>query len=107
MANGPSSRLSFESYFRLSVSLGRLFLVLGDVNQWPEKGNPRILVRKESERLTVSFDDLTRASLHFRIVGTQTEVSVRHELCQSVDQVEQWKKYWNDLITDLGERLGQ
>jgi hypothetical protein len=101
----PDSRLSFESYFRLPVTLGRLFLVLGDIGQWPSEGSPRLLVRKENERLTISFDDLTRASVHFRTVGEFTELAIRHELCVDAQQVEGWKAYWQNLAVDLNERL--
>ncbi|MFM5904078.1 MAG: hypothetical protein ACKOOD_03215 [Microbacteriaceae bacterium] len=101
----PEGRQSFESYFRLPVTLGRLFLVLGDIGQWPSQGSPRLLVRKENERLTISFDDLTRASVHFRTIGEFTELAIRHELCIDDQQVERWKAYWQALVTDLNERL--
>lgn len=96
----------FELTLRVQSQLARVFLILGDISQWPTEHNPRMLVRKDLERVTIAFDDMTRASVKFLSAGEATEIVVLHELCKSQDQVDSWRNYWFTLIESLKSRLG-
>jgi hypothetical protein len=65
-----------------------------------------MLVRKDLERLTMAFSDMTRASIGFSSAGESTDVVVFHELCKSQEQVDSWRNYWFTLIESLKSRLG-
>ncbi len=85
----------------------RLFVILGDILQWPEKGEPRMLLRKEPTRVQVSFSDATRATITFNRgdePGTAT-LSVHHDLCTDGDQVRSWKTYWRNHMRALKKRV--
>ena len=85
----------------------RLFVILGDVSQWPAKGEPRMLVRKEPTRVQVSFDDATRATIGFERgaePGTAL-LRVHHDLCIDGNQVRSWKTYWRNHMLALKKRV--
>ncbi|NDH64901.1 MAG: hypothetical protein EBY26_00665 [Microbacteriaceae bacterium] len=96
----------FELSFRVSVPLSRVFVILGDVSQWPAERGPRMLVRKELDRVTLAFADMTRASVTFSSSGESTDIVVSHELCKNQQQVDDWRDFWFTLIDDLKKRLG-
>ena len=96
----------FELSFRISVELSRIFVILGDISQWPPDNNPRMLVRKDLDRVTMAFGDMTRASVSFVSAGEFTDIVVFHELCKNQEQVDGWRDYWFTLIDNLKQRLG-
>ena len=106
-AGGPDRGLrEFELTLRVQSQLARVFLILGDISQWPTEQNPRMLVRKDFERVTIAFDDMTRASVKFLSAGEATQILVLHELCKSQEQVDSWRNYWFTLMESLKSRLG-
>jgi hypothetical protein len=85
----------------------RLFVILGDISQWPEKGEPRMLSRKEPTRVQVSFSDATRATITFNRgeePGT-AKLNVHHDLCVDGNQVRSWKTYWRNQMLALKKRV--
>ena len=85
----------------------RLFVILGDISQWPAKGEPRMLSRKEPTRVQVSFDDATRATIVFERgeePGTSL-LKVHHDLCLDAAQVRSWKTYWRNQMQALKNRV--
>jgi hypothetical protein len=85
----------------------RLFVILGDTSQWPTKGEPRMLSRKEPTRVQVSFDDATRATIVFergQEPGTAL-LKVHHDLCLDGNQVRSWKTYWRNHMQALKNRV--
>ena len=96
----------FELSFRVSVPLSRIFVILGDISQWPAEQEPRMLVRKELDRLTMAFGDMTRASVTFTSSGDSSDIVVFHELCKSQQQVDGWRDFWFTLRENLKKRLG-
>ena len=96
----------FELSFRIAVPLSRIFVILGDISQWPTEQEPRMLVRKELDRVTMAFGDMTRASVSFNSAGESTDIVVFHELCKNQQQVDGWRDYWFTLIENLKKRLG-
>ena len=85
----------------------RLFVILGDIEQWPPAGNPRMLSRKEPISVQVSFDDATRALVRFER-GEQpgtAKLVVHHDLCKDGHQTRSWKAYWKGHFKALGQRV--
>jgi hypothetical protein len=85
----------------------RLFVILGDISQWPEKGEPRMLSRKEPTRVQVSFSDATRATISFNRGDepSTAKLSVHHDLCIDGNQVRSWKTYWRNQMLALKKRV--
>ena len=96
----------FELSFRITVELSRIFVILGDISQWPVEQEPRMLVRKDLDRVTMAFGDMTRAGITFKSAGESTDILVIHELCKNQQQVDGWRDYWFTLIENLKKRLG-
>ncbi len=85
----------------------RLFVILGDIEQWPPAGNPRMLSRKEPISVQVSFADATRALVKFER-GEQpgtAKLVVHHDLCKEGHQTRSWKAYWKGHFKALGQRV--
>ena len=96
----------FELEYGFEAPLARVFLILGDIQQWPADQNPRMLVRKDLERVGIGFADMTRATLTFAPgAASATRVRIRHELCKSDEQVRQWQAYWAELAKTIRGRL--
>jgi hypothetical protein len=95
----------FEESFTCDPT--RLFVILGDISQWPAKGEPRMLSRKETTQVQVSFDDATRATIVFergQEPGTAT-IKVHHDLCIDLAQIRSWKTYWRNQMQALKNRV--
>jgi hypothetical protein len=96
----------FELEYGFEAPIARVFVILGDIHQWPAENEPRMLVRKDLERVGIGFADMTRATLNFSAgAASATRVRIRHELCKSDDQVRAWQAYWAELAKSIRERL--
>jgi len=85
----------------------RLFVILGDIDQWPPAGSPRMLSRKEPKSVQVSFADATRAQVSFER-GDQpgtAKLVVHHDLCKDGHQTRSWKAYWKGHFKALRQRV--
>ena len=96
----------FELDYGFEAPIARVFVILGDIHQWPEEQSPRMLVRKDLERVGIGFADMTRATLTFAPgAASATRVRIRHELCKSDEQVRMWQAYWAELAKSIRDRL--
>ncbi|MEY4296547.1 MAG: hypothetical protein RL016_393 [Actinomycetota bacterium] len=96
----------FELEYGFEAPIARVFVILGDIHQWPAENEPRMLVRKDLEKVGIGFADMTRATLTFAPgAASATRVRIRHELCKSDDQVRAWQTYWAELAKSIRDRL--
>ena len=97
----------FKLVENFSCAPAQLFVILGDIAQWPKLHAPRILVRKEPTRVQVAFDDATRVNITFdrgEEPGT-AQLTFHHELHQDVAQVRAWRSYWRQFLKQLRSRV--
>ena len=96
-----------EFELSLGASAARVFAALGDLAQWPKEEHPRMLVRKEASRVALSFDDATRVTISIEAVSADLcKLVVWHDLCQTQEQLQYWKNYWDARQAELVARFG-
>lgn len=102
-----------SGYFSTSVSrdfaieLPRLFTVLTELQSWPSQPAARLLARRDNERIQVSFEDASRATVTFiEQAANRVTVVVSHELIESEHDAVQIEKFWNRLLEGFAQRLG-
>ena len=97
----------FETSQSFDCDPARLFNILGDIQQWPSEGEPRMLKRREVELVQLAFADATRAKLTLQRLesGGGTLVAVEHDLCVDLAQVNHWREYWKELFEALRLRV--
>lgn len=96
-----------EFELSLGASAARVFAALGDLAQWPKEEHPRMLVRKEASRVALSFDDATRVTISIDAVSADLcKLVVWHDLCQTQEQLQFWKNYWDARQAELVARFG-
>lgn len=99
--------LMHEFELSLHASAARVFAALGDLAQWPQAEHPRMLVRKEASRVALSFDDATRVTISIEAISADlSKLVVLHDLCQTQEQLNFWKNYWDARRAELVARFG-
>jgi hypothetical protein len=90
-----------------TIELARVFTVLVDLQNWPTRPEPRMLLRKENERFQVVFEDASRAMVTFvEHEPSYVTVVVAHELLETARDAELVETYWTALLTSVATRLG-
>ena len=101
----PSLLLETRKFF--DADLARVYLVLQDIESWPDVERPRLVNLKHEELLTFAFEDLTRATLTFSSVfGGKQLVSLQHEAILDAEGSRHWAEYWTAVLTATSVRLG-
>ena len=101
----PSLLLKTRKFF--AADLARVYLVLQDIDAWPDGERPRIVNVKHEALLTFAFEDLTRATLTFEsIFGGKQLVTLQHEAILDAEQARGWADYWTTVLTAASIRLG-
>ncbi len=99
--------LMHEFELSLHASAARVFAALGDLAQWPAAEHPRMLVRKDASRVALSFDDATRVTISIEAENADLcTLVVLHDLCQTQEQLQFWKNYWDARRAELVARFG-
>jgi len=102
-----SASLLLKTRKFFAADLARVYLVLQDIESWPDLERPRIVNLKHEELLTFAFEDLTRATLTFEpVFGGKQLVSLQHEAILDADQARHWAEYWTSVLTAASVRLG-
>mgnify|MGYP006273269359 CR=1 FL=1 len=99
--------MAYEETQTFSCDAPRLFNIIRDPAQWPAEGEPRILKSREADFVQVAFADATRATLNLTrsAVGSGCEVSLSHDLCTDLAQVNHWRDYWASFFESLRKRV--
>lgn len=99
--------MSYETSQSFNCDPARLFMIFGDILQWPAEGEPRMLKRREFDLAQVAFADATRATLILSRteVGSGTTVEISHDLCINLEQVNHWRDYWNEFLAGIRTRV--
>ncbi len=103
----PSGHYSTSISRNFAIELPRLFTVLTDLQAWPAQPAARLLARRDNERIQVSFEDASRATITFiEQSASEVTVVVSHELIESEHDARQIEKFWNRLLESFAQRLG-
>jgi hypothetical protein len=67
----------------------------------------RFLKITDSERLVLTFEDGTRATIVFQDSGSNCEVLVEHEFIAGKATVKNRTVFWNELLTRVASQVGR
>ncbi len=70
-------------------------------------GFKRFLKQVQSERLTIAFNDDTRATLSFRSHDEGCEILIEHEFIENPVMLKARTKYWNDLHAKVSAQVSR
>lgn len=96
--------LTFKVEEAFEAELQRLFTVLNDVDSWSVFDKPRVLGTKGG-KITLAFDDQTRAIINFEILPSGVKVQILHELLPDKAAIKPRKLYWREVFTGIHRRL--
>ena len=65
------------------------------------EGFKRFLKQAQSEKLSLSFTDETRATINFRSIEQECELLIEHEFIGNPVMLKIRTKYWNDLVASV------
>jgi len=65
----------------------------------------RFLKQVDSERLVLSFNDQTRASIIFRAHEGDCEVLIEHEFITNQEDVNTWNVFWQELLLQVASQV--
>jgi len=99
--------MAYETSQTFTCDPARLFMIVGDILQWPAEGQPRMLKRREFDLAQVAFADATRATLTLSRTeaGSGSTVEISHDLCTSLEQVNHWREFWNEFLSTIRSRV--
>jgi hypothetical protein len=96
--------LAFKIEETFGAELQRIFTVLNDVPSWSVFEKPRVLGTKGG-KLTLSFDDKTRAIINFEILPAGVKVQIVHELLADEAAIKPRELYWREVLQGIHRRL--
>ncbi len=96
--------LAFKLEETFDVELQRIFTVLNDVSSWSVFEKPRVLGTKGG-KLTLSFEDNTRAFINFEILPVGIRVQIVHELLADEAAIKPRELYWREVLSGIHRRL--
>lgn len=96
--------LAFKLEETFDVELQRIFTVLNDVSSWSVFEKPRVLGTKGG-KITLSFEDKTRAIINFEILPAGVRVQIVHELLSDEAAIKPRELYWREVLAGIHRRL--
>lgn len=96
--------ISFKVDETFDVELQRIFTVLNDVSSWSVFEKPRVLGTKGG-KITLSFEDNTRALINFEILPTGVKVQIVQELLADEAAIKPRELYWREVLAGIHRRL--
>ena len=96
--------LAFKIEETFKVELQRIFTVLNDVASWSVFDKPRVLGTKGG-KITLAFEDQTRAFLNFEILPDGVKVQIVHELLVDEAAIRPRELYWKEVLAGIHRRL--
>ncbi len=90
----------------IEASRVRVFSILNSERLYGEEFK-RFLKITDSERLVLTFEDGTRATIVFQDAGSKCEVLVEHEFIAGKATVKNRTVFWNELLSRVASQVGR
>jgi len=100
-----SDIISLEIVIEFPAEASRIFSMLGDVAQWPEILEPRVLKSKPHSKIVVGLPDFSRPEFSITPKAEGCEVVLLHDLIKSIDDRKEYRKIWNAWFKSLMKRV--
>ncbi len=106
----PKTNTGSDSVLRVSqrieASASRAFSILNSEKLYGEDFK-RFLKQVDSERLVLSFEDETRATVTFQTAGSDCDVLVEHEFIQGKATVKNRTVFWTSLLNQVASQVSR
>jgi hypothetical protein len=106
----PKNIASSESVLRLSRTIEatsfRVFSILNSEQIYGAEFK-RFLKQVDSERLVLSFEDETRATITLQTHGTSSDVLVEHEFIIGKENVKTRTVFWKELLDQVASQVSR
>jgi hypothetical protein len=96
--------ISIKIEAELSVGLPRIFGLVNDVAGWSVFDRPRVLNAKNG-KISLAFEDLTRAFIDFKAEAGLTKIRIVHELLKSEADIHPRELYWEEVLAGFRRRV--
>jgi len=88
------------------ASAGQVLSVMSDVTSWQVADRPRLISAK-SNKVTLAFEDFSRAVITLETVEHGSTARIFHELINDDSQAKDRQTYWRDVLAEMHQRLDQ
>ena len=106
MSTGRNSDIiSLEIVVDFPAEASRIFSMLGDVAQWPNSLEPRVLKSKPHSKISVGLPDFSRPEFSITPKAEGCEVVLLHDLIKSADDRKEYRKIWNAWFNSVMKRV--
>jgi hypothetical protein len=99
--------LSLEIVVQFPAEAIRIFSIIGDVAQWPESLQPRILKSNPHSKIIAGLSDLSRPEFTLSTNPQGCEVALLHDLIKSAEDRKEYRKLWNAWFKSVLKRVSQ
>jgi hypothetical protein len=89
-----------------SAGAGQVLSVMSDVKSWQTTDQPRLISAK-GNKVTLAFDDNSRAVITFENNEAGSSAVILHELLKDDSQASARQTYWRGVLIQLHQRLDQ
>jgi hypothetical protein len=104
----PKTNAASDSVVRVSKSIEastfRVFSIMNSERLYGDEFN-RFLKITDAERLVLTFQDGTRATIVFQTVESNCEVLVEHEFIAGKETVKTRTVFWNELLSQVASQV--
>jgi len=104
----PKTNAASDSVVRVSKSIEastfRVFSIMNSEKLYGDEFN-RFLKITDAERLVLSFQDGTRATIVFQTVESNCEVLIEHEFIAGKETVKTRTVFWNELLSQVASQV--
>lgn len=97
--------LSLEIVMEFPAEASRIFSIIGDVAQWPESLEPRILKSAPHSKIIAGLPDFSRPEFTISTNAQGCEVALLHDLIKSSDERKEYRKTWNAWFKSVLKRV--
>jgi hypothetical protein len=100
-----SDIISLEIVVDFPAEAARIYSMLGDVAQWPESLEPRLLKSKPHSKIIVGLPDFSRPEFSITPKAEGCEVVLLHDLIKSPDDRKEYRKIWTAWFKSVSKRV--
>lgn len=106
MSTGRNSGIiSLEIVVDFPAEAARIYSMLGDVAQWPESLEPRLLKSQPHSKIIVGLPDFSRPAFSITPKAEGCEVVLLHDLIKSPEDRKEYRKLWNAWFKSVTKRV--
>jgi len=98
--------LAIQAEVNFPAGAGQVLSVMSDVTSWEVSDRPRLISAKNN-KVTLAFEDFTRAVITLETVEHGSTAKILHELIRDDSQLEARQLYWKDVLSEVRNRLDQ